>query len=162
LRLFLICSPDWLFLVPGAAFCVAGLLGGILSLSAVRIGPATLGVHSLLVSSLLLLIGTQCCFLGIFAHTFALVKGLRPSGAFIVGFYRFFNLEKALLLSAAVAVVGAALIAHVFIGWRAEGYGSLDYAHTLRAVIPGVTLVALAVQTMLSSFMVSILSLQSR
>ncbi len=162
LRLFLICSPDWLFLVPGVAISVAGLLGGILSLSAVRIGPATLGVHTLLVSSLLLLVGTQCCFLGIFAHTFALVKGLRPSGAFIVGFYRFFNLEKALLLAAAVALMGAALIASVFLDWKAGGFGPLDYARTLRSVIPGVTLMALAVQTMLSSFMVSILSLESK
>ncbi len=162
LRLFLICSPDWLFLVPGVAFTAIGLLGSILSLSAVRVGPATLGVHSLLVSALLLLIGTQCCFLGIFAHTFALVKGLRPSGAFIVGFYRFFNLEKALVLSGAVALVGVVLIASVFLDWKAAGFGPLDYARTLRWVIPGVTLVALAVQSMLSSFMVSILSLESK
>jgi hypothetical protein len=90
------------------------------------------------------------------------VKGLRPSGAFIVGFYRFFNLEKALVLAGVVALVGVVLIAAVFLHWRASGYGPLDYAHTLRSVIPGVTLVALAVQTVLSSFMVSILSLQSK
>jgi hypothetical protein len=162
LWLFLICSPDWLFLFPGAVLVMAGLLGSALSLSAARVGPATLGVHSLLVSALLILIGTQCCFLGIFAHTFALVRGLRPSGAFIVGFYRLFNLEKALVLGGVVALVGVGLIASVFLGWRAEGFGPLDYARTLRSVIPGVTLVALAVQTILSSFMVSILSFESR
>jgi hypothetical protein len=162
LRLFLICSPDWLFLVPGVALVACGLVGSTLSLSNVHFGPATLGVHSLLVSSLFLLIGTQCCFLGIFAHTFALVKGLTPAGAFIVKFYRFFDLEKALVLAAVVALAGLGMIGSVFLDWRAAGYGPLAYAHTLRSVIPGVTLVALSTQVAFSSFMISILSLESK
>ncbi len=162
LRLFLLCSPDWLFLLPGIVLALFGLLGGVLSYSAVHVGPATLGVHSLLVSSLLLMIGTQCCFLGIFAHTFALVSGLRPAGSFIVGFYRFFNLERALAGAAVVSLFGLYLIAGVFLKWRAEGFGPLVYEHTLRSVIPGVTLVALSAQVAFSSFMVSILSLESK
>jgi hypothetical protein len=162
LRLFLICSPDWLFLAPGVALAAGGLAAGALSLAGTRIGPATLGAHSLLVSSLSLLVGTQCCFLGIFAHTFALVRGLRPPGSLIAGFFRFFTLEKALVGAGAVALAGAALIASVFLEWRAGGYGPLAYAHTLRYVIPGVTLVALSAQVVFSSFMVSILSLESR
>ena len=162
LRLFLLCSPDWLFLVPGFGLVAAGLAGGLTSFFAVRVGDATLGIHTMLVSSLLVLIGTQCCFLGIFAHTFALVKGLKPFGAFIAGFYRIFNLEKALIGSAVVALIGLGLIASVFLDWRAQGYGPLAYEHTLRAVIPGVTLVGLAAQISFSSFMVSILSLESK
>jgi glycosyltransferase involved in cell wall biosynthesis len=161
-RLFLLCSPDWLFLVPGIALALFGVLGSSLSLAAVRIGPATLGVHSLLVSSLLLVIGTQCCFLGIFAHTFALVKGLRPPGALILAFYQFFNLEKALLGASLIALFGITLVASVFMDWSAQGFGLLNYPHTLRLVIPGVTLLALAAQIMFSSFMVSILSLASK
>jgi hypothetical protein len=38
----------------------------------------------------------------------------------------------------------------------------LDYGRTLRSVIPGVTLVALSAQVVFSSFMVSILSLESK
>ena len=142
--------------------CIRDSLGAALSLSAAHVGVATLGVHSLLVSSLFLVVGIQCCFLGIFAHTFALVKGLQPPGAFIVGFYRLFNLEKALLGAGVLALVGLALILSVFLDWRAGGFGPLDYAHTLRFVIPGVTLVALAAQVVFSSFMVSILSLESK
>jgi len=50
----------------------------------------------------------------------------------------------------------------VFLHWRAGGFGPLVYAQTLGAVIPGVTLVALAAQITFSSFMVSILSLESK
>ena len=61
-----------------------------------------------------------------------------------------------------VALLGLVLIAAVFVDWRARGYGRLDYAHTLRIVIPGVTLVALAAQATISSFMVSILGLDRK
>jgi hypothetical protein len=162
LRLFLLCSPDWLFLIPGVALIGSGLFGSILGLAASQIGPATLGMHSVLVSCMLLLVGTQTCFLAIFAHTFAMVEGLRPSSAFIVGFYRIFNLEKAFVGAGIIAVAGLALIAVVYFDWRAGGYGSLDYAHTLKLVIPGVTLVALSAQIVFGSFMVSILGLDRK
>jgi len=38
----------------------------------------------------------------------------------------------------------------------------LDYAHTMRWVVPGVTLTALGFQTVLSSFFVSILGLKKQ
>lgn len=162
LRLFLLYSPGHLFMYPGLILMGLGLFGSVLALLGVRIGPATLDVHTLLVSSLLILVGAQSCFMAIFAHTFALVEDLRPGNAFIIGFYRHFNLEKAMVVAGAVALVGIALIAVVFLDWRGRGYGRLDYAHTLRIVIPGVTLVALAAQATISSFMVSILGLDRK
>ncbi len=59
-------------------------------------------------------------------------------------------------------MAGVGLIAHVWLGWRAAGYGSLAYAETLRIVVPGVTLVALAAQTVFNSFMVSVLGLDRK
>jgi hypothetical protein len=41
--------------------------------------------------------------------------------------------------------------------WRTAGFGALDYARTMRCVIPGVTLAALGFQTVFSSFFISIL-----
>ncbi len=162
LRLFLLYSPGYLFMYPGLILMGCGLFGSILALMGVRIGPATLDIHTLLVSSLLILVGAQSCFMAIFAHTFALVEDLRPGNAFILGFYRHFNLEKAMVVAGGVALLGLVLIAAVFVDWRARGYGRLDYAHTLRIVIPGVTLVALAAQATISSFMVSILGLDRK
>ena len=59
-------------------------------------------------------------------------------------------------------VGGLALIANTANEWRALGFGNLDYAETLRWVIPGVTLSALGFQTMLSGFFVSILGMGRR
>jgi len=41
-------------------------------------------------------------------------------------------------------------------------FGTLDYAQTMRLVVPGVTLTALGFQTILSSFFVSILGMSRR
>jgi hypothetical protein len=46
--------------------------------------------------------------------------------------------------------------------WRLTDFGSLDYAPTMRLVVPGVTLTALGFQTMLSSFFASILGMRRR
>jgi len=44
--------------------------------------------------------------------------------------------------------------------WKAAHFGRLDYAVTMRWVIPGATLTALGFQTVLSSFFVSILGMK--
>jgi hypothetical protein len=46
--------------------------------------------------------------------------------------------------------------------WRLAGFGRLDYARTMRLVIPGATLTVLGFQTILSSFFVSILDIKRK
>jgi hypothetical protein len=41
-------------------------------------------------------------------------------------------------------------------------FGNLDYARTMRLVVPGATLTALGFQTFLSAFLLSFLDLQHR
>jgi glycosyltransferase involved in cell wall biosynthesis len=57
-------------------------------------------------------------------------------------------------------VAGLALLAVAVAQWWATGFGHLDYARTMRWVIPGVTLTALGFQTILASFFVSILGMK--
>jgi len=51
-------------------------------------------------------------------------------------------------------------LVHAILTWRAVNFGSLDYSATMRWVIPGVTLMALGFQTVLSSFFLSVLGMQ--
>ena len=162
LRLFLLCSPRWVFLAPGAALVVAGIGGSALALAGVNWGRATFDVHTLLVSCLLFLIGMQTLSLAVFARTFAVVEGLQPAGRALTRFYQLFNLEKALIAAALTGAAGFVLVARVWLEWRASGYGPLNYPHTLRFVIPGVTLMALSAQTIFGSFMVSMLGLDRK
>jgi hypothetical protein len=162
LRFFLMCSPRWLFLIPGLLLFLLGIVGYILAMPATRIGGATLDAHTLLAASLALLIGHQAVFFAIFAKIFSINQRLMPEDPRMVRFFRIFDLEKGLILAAGAVVAGLGLLLWAVAIWRAHAFGRLDYAHTMRLVIPGVTLIALGVQTTLSSFVISILGMHRR
>jgi glycosyltransferase involved in cell wall biosynthesis len=162
LRLFLLYSPRWLHLLPSAALLILGIVSGVLAWFGVTIGPATLGPHTLLVAVVLILLGYQGLLLALFARTFAWRENLAPVSPFLERFYRVFTLERALVLSLLACIAGGLLIGAVFLKWRGLNYGALPYDSTLRQVVPGLLLVALAAQTFFGSFVISLTSLERK
>ncbi|RIK88648.1 MAG: dolichol-P-glucose synthetase [Planctomycetota bacterium] len=162
LRFFLMYSPGWLFLAPGVGLLLAGLLGYVLALPRVRIGGVAFDAHTLLVASLATLLGYQLLQFAVFAKTFAIAEGLIPEGRLMAVFRRRVNLEMGIVAGAASLAAGLALLAVALNQWRVAAFGSLDYARTMRWVIPGVTLATLGFQTVFSSFLVSILRMARR
>lgn len=156
LRFFLMYSPRWCFLVPGMLLAVLGLLGYTLALPGAHVLGATLGAHTLLVASLALLVGSQLVQLALFAKTFAISERLVPESPKMKWFRRTATLERG-LLAGVVLAAGSSLIAGAVAQWQAVAFGPLDYAVTMRWVIPGVTLSALGCQTMFASFFLSVL-----
>jgi hypothetical protein len=77
-------------------------------------------------------------------------------------FFEFVNLERGLVIASAALFVGLAFLVIAVNQWRLTGFGNLDYAYTMRWVVPGMTLTALGFQTMLSSFFASILGMRRR
>jgi hypothetical protein len=76
--------------------------------------------------------------------------------------FKVFTLERGLMAGVTMLIVGLALlIAAVFIWWDRK-FGNMDYARTMRVVVPGATLTALGFQTVLSSFFMSVLGLKRR
>ena len=59
-------------------------------------------------------------------------------------------------------VVGLALIAGGVLQWRAAAFGALDPRHTMRWLIPGVTLSVLGGQLVFGSFFISLLRMRRR
>jgi glycosyltransferase involved in cell wall biosynthesis len=162
LRLLLLYSPRWLFLVPGISLVAFGLVAYALALPGVRIGPARLDAHTLLFGSLGLIVGFQAILFFLATKAFAIGEGLLPPDPRLRRFLDLVQLEKGLLVGFVGCVLGAALLLAAVNEWRLAGFGSLDYAHTMRRVIPGATLVAIGVQVALSSFLVSLLAMQRR
>jgi glycosyltransferase involved in cell wall biosynthesis len=159
LRLYLLYSPRWLFLIPGALLVALGMLGYALALPGITLGGATLGAHTLLVASLAILCGYQSILFAVFTKTFAMSEGLVPEDPRWLRFFQLVNLERGLLIAVIALVAGLALLLLAINQWRSVDFGSLNYADTMRLVVPGATLTALAVQTILSSFFVSILGM---
>jgi glycosyltransferase involved in cell wall biosynthesis len=162
LRFLLLYSPRWVFWYPGATLVCLGVLGYVLALPGVSIGGLTLDAHTLLVASLSILLGFQAMVFFLFAKAFAVNERLLPEDPRLTRFFQVITLEKGLIGGAVAIVIGIALILVVANQWRLTGFGPLNYAYTMRRVIPGVTLTTLGFQAILSSFFVSILSLRRR
>lgn len=162
LRFFLLSSPRWLFLVPGSGLVFLGLIGYAMAMPSVTINKINFDAHTLLFASLAILGGYQSILFAIFAKTFAVTEGLLPEDKRLRRFFQLVNLETGLLATGVVLLVGLYLLLTAVNEWRLAGFGPLNYAHTMRLVIPGSTLVALAFQTGLSSFFVSILGMRRK
>ncbi len=159
LRFFLMYSPRWLFWYPGLLLIGIGLVGYLLALPGRQYGGIRLDAHTLLFSSMLLLCGYQSIFFAIFTKAFAITEGLLPEDPRFRRLFTFLNLERGLLAGLAGLVAGVVLLAVAFWQWRATGFGDLNYAASMRWVIPGATLTVLGFQTILSGFFISILGL---
>lgn len=162
LRFFLMYSPRWLFLYPGAFLILGGLLGYSFALPGVTALGVTFDAHTLLFSSLFVLVGYQSILFAVFAKTFAISEGLLPEDRRMKRFYEVVNLERGLVIGACALVLGLGLLLAAVNQWRMNDFGRLDYAHTMRFVIPGVTLATIGFQTILSGFFISILGMRRR
>jgi hypothetical protein len=77
-------------------------------------------------------------------------------------FFELVNLEKGLVVAALAILAGGGLLLAAVRQWWLTGFGHLDYAYTMRFVVPGATLVALGFQTVFSRFFVSILGMRRK
>ena len=161
-RFFLMFCPRWLFTIPGGVLVFLGMVGYAVAMPGLHLGGVAFDAHTLLFASLLILCGYQSILFAIFTKTFAISEGLMPQDPQLARFFKIVNLERGLILSAATILVGIILLAAAINQWRLASFGALDYAETMRLVVPGVTLTALGFQTMLSSFFVSILGMRRR
>jgi glycosyltransferase involved in cell wall biosynthesis len=162
LRFFLMYSPRWLFTIPGLLLVALGLVGYAIALPGLSIHGVNFDAHTLLFASLAVLLGYQSVLFALFAKTFAVSEGLMPEDPALARFFSLVTLERGLLVGAGALLLGVALLLAAVDQWRVAGFGALDYARTMRLVIPGTTLTALGFQTVLASFFLSILRLRRR
>jgi hypothetical protein len=162
LRFFLLQSPRWTFLAPAAILAAMGLGGYIAVFAQLKIGAAALDVHSLLVATLSVLVAVQVASCGVLAKVFAGFEGLLPRDERLEKLSHTFTLERCLILSSALIVCGLGAIAWKVSEWMSTGFGALDYSQTMRTLIPAVGAIALGVQTVSSSFLLSLLRLRRR
>jgi glycosyltransferase involved in cell wall biosynthesis len=157
LRFFMMYSPRWLFVIPGSFLVILGLVGYAIALPGVAWRGVFFDAHTLLFASLAILCGYQSILFAVFTKTYAISEGLMPEDPFMTRFFELINLEKGLIAAVACVLIGVVLLLTALFQWQQAHFGPLDYAHTMRWVIPGATLTAFGFQTLLSSFFVSIL-----
>jgi glycosyltransferase involved in cell wall biosynthesis len=162
LRFFLMCTPRRLFLLPGLMLLVAGLTGYTLAMPQMTLGRMTFDAHTLLFASLAVICGYQSMLFSLIAKTFAITEGLLPADRRVERFARLFPLERGLVAGILTILLGGVMLAAALNEWRVRDFGRLNYADTMRVVIPGVTLAVLGYQTVLSCFFLSLLGMRRR
>jgi glycosyltransferase involved in cell wall biosynthesis len=163
LRFLLLYSPRWLFLYPGLLLMLAGSALEIWLLPSARnVGPITFDVHTMLYGAAFVLLGFQAVAFATFTKIFAIAEGLFPPDPAVEKIFRYVGLETGLLFGFALIAggLGGSLYAVHF--WRSQHFGGLDYSRMMRLVIPSVLLLVLGLQTVFSSFFLSVLGMRRR
>jgi len=161
LRFLLLYSPRWLFLYPGLLLMLIGTVAsGWLLVGPRVVDGITLDVHTFLYAAIAIVIGYQTVIFAIFTKVFAITEGLLPEDPRLKTLFRYIKLETGILAGVLLLVAGIGLSVYALSFWSSRSFGPLDPSQTLRLVIPAVTLIAIGLQTVLSSFFLSILGLQ--
>jgi hypothetical protein len=116
----------------------------------------------MLVGSLLVSVGYGAITTAFALRIYALVEELGPPAPRLERMFKVLTLERGLAAGALAALAGAALIAIQVWRWSLVDFGPLDTSVTLRPTIAGATLVAVGTQTVLASFVYSMLGIPRR
>jgi glycosyltransferase involved in cell wall biosynthesis len=164
IRLLLLYSPKWLFLYPGLFLLVGGIAGmAWLMPGGKEIGGVGFDVSTLVYFALAVMVGLQAVYFFVMARWFGITEGLLPDDPFIRKFIEPpRRLEWTLVVGLLLFVTGLGISIYALVKWNSAGFGPLNYADTLRIVIPGATLIACGIQTILSALFVGVLGLQRR
>ncbi len=155
-KLLLVNSPTALFMVPGLAMLAIGLLGMALSLSGSSLFGREWQIHATIATALLTVVGAQVVALAVSARAFA-VEALdeKPDRLLAWGRQRL-RIEHGLLAGSLLALCGLA-IGGVIVGvWINRGFGQLSED---RLLVLAAVLIILGLQTIFSSFFLSIIGL---
>jgi glycosyltransferase involved in cell wall biosynthesis len=163
LRFLLLYSPRWLFLYPGMLLFLLGTVAGLWLLPGPRaVGRVTFDIHTLLFAATAVLIGFESITFAVFSKAFAITHGLLPEDPQLNRMFDIITLEIGLLAGGLLALAGVGLCVYSLSNWGTHQFGPLDPSQSMRIVIPGVLCLTLGVQTILSSFFLSVLGMARR
>jgi len=153
LRFLLLFCPRWLFLYPGASLTALGLLGLIAMLpGSVHWSPVNLGIHSLLYMAGAVILGMQLIQLALLTKWMGILSGIVPEPRWFKQSLPYLSLEAGALVGVFLSIAGLIWSLFIVYDWGAAGFGPLDPTHTMRAVIPAVTLMIVGLQAAAGAF----------
>jgi hypothetical protein len=156
LRLMLVYSPQFLFIVPGTVMVLAGLLIDVTVISKTTLLGRAFYIHAEIGAALLVMVGLAVVALGLIARTFGVYfMGVRDP--FLERMRARFKLEHGLLLGGILILAGLGGGAVIVGKWLVGGAGTLGQGEV--ALLAATGLVA-GVQIFFTSFVLSILGLR--
>lgn len=157
LRFILTYGADRLFLIPGIAMVLVGLIGFALLVGGpVRLGGLFMDFHFLFPSALLVICGTQLIVLTSLVDAYTGLARYKPLAK---TFRRLLTFENGLVAGALLFAAGLAVNLTIVAAWL-DHLGSGLFA--VRPAILAMTLMAVGVQVFFSAFLVGVLQIPRR
>jgi len=158
LRFMLLYCPNYLFILPGSLIFCCGFIGMIILLN----GPVVIlnhsfDFHAMIFSAMLVLLGFQLVNLGFFAKTYALVEGYQKRNSFFSHFYKYFKLEKGIILGILLLLMGFLVVTSIIKQWVIFGPMPQE-----RRELFAFILIVIGTQTIFSSFLISLIGMKSK
>ncbi len=162
LRFLLLYCPRWLFFYPGVLLIMLGIALGVpLLFTKISLGFVVFDIHTLFFASVFFIIGYQSLIMSAISRVYAAQVGVLPENRKLRDVTSRFNLEKVLVAGTLIFVAGAVLSLYSVVRWHQfSGLGDFDPRIGFRILIPAFTLIITGVQTMLTSFVIELLSVK--
>ena len=159
LKFLLIYAPRWLFLYPGLALALAGLIGVVgLMPGDVTIGQVDFGIHTMIFATLAVLMGAQLVGLAIMARRYGVIAGMWPESGLMRRIHNWFTVERACIAGGAMLTGGIGCAVAAALSWARSDFGAMDPTALMRLTIPSVLLSCIGLQTVVSAFFIGLLN----
>ena len=156
LRFMMLYRPGPFLLLPGSVALIFGL---VLTLFVMMHEPnQELRMHSLILGSMLLIMGYQTLLSGIYIAAFGKSYGVAGEGGLGKRLASYHSLEKELVIGGALLVGGVVLGSKVIFSWIDVGFGSLQ---EVQEAMMAMILSIMGLQTIFSAIIISLLLLRS-
>jgi len=159
LRFMLLYSPMFLFFAPGSAlFLIGGASMAWLYFGNPEIFGIKLFYHPMFFSSLLLIVGYQLIIFSGFAKIYSITH-LGEKNKILEKLFKYITIEKASTFGGVAALFGIIIFISIMLKWLNSGFGELN---EIKNSIIALTFIVIGIQTIFSSFMLSILSIKEK
>jgi glycosyltransferase involved in cell wall biosynthesis len=158
LRFLLLYSPRWLFLYPGLVLLALGIAAtAVLLPGPYYFGNVGLDIHTFLVACFAILLGLQSISFAVIARRFATVRGFIPQSPRYGSVLAALTLEHLLIVALCLVLLGLAGFAWCVAVWASVGFGSLENAPLLRAIMLSLTSITAGIQLAFTAFLSGIM-----
>ena len=162
LRFMLLRSPQWLFLFPGLALTLLGLIGAVpLAIKPRPIaGILTLDIDALLYFSVAAIVGVQITFFGLFAMAIAQKIRLPVASGLAQRLLELASLGRTLAFGACLIAAGTCGALYAVFQWGHASFGALVPSEIMRITIPSVATVAIGTQILFGAFLLGFIEIE--
>jgi hypothetical protein len=147
-------SPRWVFFYPGIILLSSGLIVNLLILFN---NEFVLDIHSMLLASILMIVGFQLIVFFVYSKLFAWHERLIPKNEYLDNIYHKISLERGIVAGMILLLFGITIGLYNIIIWEEGAFFDLGIKYTFKYIIQSIVLIIIGFNTIISSFFISFL-----